>query len=132
VAHAKKKKGGGGGSGGAGGGGGASKAPAGARTNTKEVRDGASYSQETRKIILSLEKIRKVAPNGKEVLNNISLGECCVRKGLATAQQEAAAARQRWPEPCGARTCCACSHAQACTWGPRLASWEPTARARAA
>lgn len=39
------------------------------------MREGASYSQETRKIILSLERIRKVAPNGKEVLNNVSLGE---------------------------------------------------------
>jgi len=39
-----------------------------------QVRQGASYSQETRKIILSLERIRKVAPNGKEVLNNVSLG----------------------------------------------------------
>lgn len=39
-----------------------------------QVRDGSSYSQETRRIILSLEKIRKVAPNGKEVLNNINLG----------------------------------------------------------
>lgn len=38
------------------------------------MRQGASYSQETRKIILSLERIRKVAPNGKEVLNNVSLG----------------------------------------------------------
>lgn len=40
-----------------------------------QVREGASYTQETRKIILSLERIRKVAPNGKEVLNNVSLGE---------------------------------------------------------
>eukprot|EP00878_Enallax_costatus_P012543 GHUV01013101.1.p1 GENE.GHUV01013101.1~~GHUV01013101.1.p1 ORF type:complete len:490 (+),score=183.87 GHUV01013101.1:265-1734(+) len=71
VVHAKKKN-----KGGAGGGGGA-KAPAnngGTRTSTKEVREGTSYSQETRRIILSLEKIRKVAPNGKEVLNNVSLG----------------------------------------------------------
>lgn len=40
-----------------------------------QVREGSSYSQETRKIILSLERIRKVAPNGKEVLSNVSLGE---------------------------------------------------------
>jgi ABC-type polysaccharide/polyol phosphate transport system ATPase subunit len=38
------------------------------------VREGGSYSQETRKIILSLERIRKVAPNGKEVLKDVSLG----------------------------------------------------------
>jgi hypothetical protein len=30
--------------------------------------------QETRKIILSLEKIRKVTPTGKEILKNINLG----------------------------------------------------------
>lgn len=40
-----------------------------------QVREGSSYSQETRKIILSLERIRKVAPNGKEVLKDVSLGE---------------------------------------------------------
>jgi ATPase subunit of ABC transporter with duplicated ATPase domains len=38
------------------------------------VREGSSYSQETRKIILGLEKIRKVSPSGKEILNNINLG----------------------------------------------------------
>ncbi|KAF6262858.1 P-loop containing nucleoside triphosphate hydrolase protein [Scenedesmus sp. NREL 46B-D3] len=70
VAHAKKK----GGKGGGGAKGGANNSAAGTRTSTKEVRDGSSYSQETRKIILSLEKIRKVAPNGKEVLNNVNLG----------------------------------------------------------
>lgn len=74
VVCAKKK-----GKGGAGGGGGGAKGPAsngtaGTRTNTKEVREGSSYSQETRRIILSLQRIRKVAPNGKEVLNNVSLG----------------------------------------------------------
>jgi len=60
VAAAKKgKKGGGGGagsaSGGSSGGGGGGK-----YKNPGDVRDGSAYSQETRKIILSLEKIRKV------------------------------------------------------------------------
>eukprot|EP00775_Hariotina_reticulata_P003964 gene3964-4217_t len=69
VTHAKKKGKGGGGKGAP-----ANNSPDGTRTSTKEVREGSSYSQETRRIILSLEKIRKVAPNGKEVLNNINLG----------------------------------------------------------
>lgn len=73
VASAKKK-GKGGGGGGAAKGAPSSNGTAGTRSSTKEVRQGASYSQETRKIILSLERIRKVAPNGKEVLNNVSLG----------------------------------------------------------
>jgi ABC-type multidrug transport system fused ATPase/permease subunit len=80
VAAAKRGKGGkpsggasgggsssGGSSGGGGGGGGKYKSPG-------EVRDGSAYSQETRKIILSLEKIRKVSPSGKELLKNINLG----------------------------------------------------------
>lgn len=76
MAHAKKKGkgGGGGGGGGKAGGGGSSSQPAGTRSSTKDVREGATYAQETRKIILSLQGIRKVAPNGKQVLNNINLG----------------------------------------------------------
>lgn len=89
VAHAKKKgnKTGGGGGGGAkgaaggGGGGGSSTQPAGTRSSTKEVREGTTYAQETRKIILSLQGIKKTAPNGKQVLNNINLG--CVRACVA-------------------------------------------------
>jgi len=38
------------------------------------VRQGGAYKEETRKIILSLEKIRKVTPTGKEILKNINLG----------------------------------------------------------
>lgn len=38
-----------------------------------EVKGGAAYSQETRKIILSLDKIGKRA-NGKDILKNINLG----------------------------------------------------------
>ena len=44
------------------------------RSNTKEVKQGGAYKEETRKIILSLEKIRKVTPSGKEILKNINLG----------------------------------------------------------
>jgi len=61
----------------AGGGGGGG----GAGTSTKQYKspgdvrvDREAYGQETRKVILSLEKIRKVAPNGKELLKNINLG----------------------------------------------------------
>mmetsp|Transcript_38442 Transcript_38442/g.114036 ORF Transcript_38442/g.114036 Transcript_38442/m.114036 type:complete len:670 (-) Transcript_38442:645-2654(-) len=80
VAMAKRKKGpkdGGGGGGSAssgGGGGGGGPKDAGERTNQKQVKSGGAYKEETRKIILSLDKIRKVAPNGKELLKNINLG----------------------------------------------------------
>ncbi|KAG2434937.1 hypothetical protein HYH02_012134 [Chlamydomonas schloesseri] len=39
-----------------------------------EVRQGGAYKEETRKIILSMEKVRKLAPNGKELLKGVSLG----------------------------------------------------------
>lgn len=39
-----------------------------------DVRDGSAYSQETRKIILSLDRVSKVAPNGKQILKNVGLG----------------------------------------------------------
>lgn len=39
-----------------------------------EVKQGSAYKEETRKIILSLEKIRKVTPTGKEILKNINIG----------------------------------------------------------
>ncbi|EFJ47981.1 hypothetical protein VOLCADRAFT_104944 [Volvox carteri f. nagariensis] len=35
---------------------------------------GGAYKEETRKIILSLERVRKVAPGGKELLKGVSLG----------------------------------------------------------
>lgn len=38
------------------------------------MREGSAYTQETRKIILGLEKVRKVTPTGKEILKNINLG----------------------------------------------------------
>lgn len=34
----------------------------------------SAYSQETRKIILSLSRVSKVAPNGKQILKNVGLG----------------------------------------------------------
>jgi len=75
----------GGGSGGGGGGGGGGDAkPAGAaakRQNqsmksggSKNVSEGSAYQTETRKIILSLNKVRKVTPQGKELIKNINLG----------------------------------------------------------
>ena len=39
-----------------------------------EVKGGAAYSQETRKVILSLDKVSLVTPQGKELLKNINLG----------------------------------------------------------
>ncbi|GLC42782.1 hypothetical protein PLESTB_001417500 [Pleodorina starrii] len=59
--------------GGSGGGGG------GSASTTKykspgDVRQGGAYKEETRKIILSLERVRKVAPGGKELLKGVSLG----------------------------------------------------------
>lgn len=69
VIAAKKGKGGGGGKAGGGGGGGGGK-----YKSPGDVRDGGAYTQETRKIILSLDKIRKVTPTGKELLKNINLG----------------------------------------------------------
>jgi sulfate-transporting ATPase len=73
----------GGGSGGGGGGGGGDAKPAGAakRQNqsmksggSKNVSEGSAYQTETRKIILSLNKVRKVTPQGKELIKNINLG----------------------------------------------------------
>lgn len=39
-----------------------------------EVKQGGAYQQETRKIILGLDKISKRTSNGKEILKNINLG----------------------------------------------------------
>jgi ATP-binding cassette ChvD family protein len=76
--------GGGSGSGSGGGGGGGDAKPAGAaakRQNqsmksggSKNVSEGSAYQTETRKIILSLNKVRKVTPQGKELIKNINLG----------------------------------------------------------
>lgn len=35
----------------------------------------AAYEQETRKIILSMDKVSKVSPSGKPILNGVGLGE---------------------------------------------------------
>lgn len=53
--------------------------PGGAATTEKprpkgDVRQGGAYSQETRKIILGLDKITKRTSNGKELLKNINIG----------------------------------------------------------
>ncbi|GAQ85327.1 hypothetical protein KFL_002290170 [Klebsormidium nitens] len=74
VALAKRKKGerapptGGGGGGGGGNGGGTRSA------GSKQVSQGSAYQNETRKIILSVRNLRKVTPQGKELLKNINLG----------------------------------------------------------
>ena len=41
---------------------------------SKGVSEGSAYQTETRKIILSLNKVRKVTPKGKELIKNINLG----------------------------------------------------------
>ena len=41
---------------------------------SKGVSEGSAYQTETRKIILSLNKVRKVTPQGKELIKNINLG----------------------------------------------------------
>jgi ATPase subunit of ABC transporter with duplicated ATPase domains len=63
------------GAGGGGGGGGGAK-PAGNQglKSPGKVKEGSAYQTETRKIILSLAKVRKVTPNGKELIRNINLG----------------------------------------------------------
>jgi energy-dependent translational throttle protein EttA len=38
------------------------------------VREGSAYEQETRKIILSLDRVTKVAPSGKKILENVGVG----------------------------------------------------------
>ena len=68
AAKGKKDKGGsGGGAGGGGGGGGKFKSPG-------EVKEGAAYAQETRKTILTMQKLNKVTPQGKQLLKGVSLG----------------------------------------------------------
>ena len=71
---------GGGGGGGDGGGGGSSSNAAKKQNQSmksggsKGVSEGSAYQTETRKIILSLNKVRKVTPQGKELIKNINLG----------------------------------------------------------
>jgi sulfate-transporting ATPase len=60
-----------------GGGGGGGSKPSGGNSGMKspgKVKEGSAYQTETRKIILSLGKVRKVTPNGKELIRNINLG----------------------------------------------------------
>lgn len=63
----KGKKGGGGG-----GGGGVTLKTAGSKVPSGEK--GTAYQNETRKVILNVRNLQKVAPNGKEILKNIGLG----------------------------------------------------------
>ena len=65
----KRKSGGGGG-----GGGGAKTGGNQGHKSPGKVKEGSAYQTETRKIILSLGKVRKVTPNGKELIKNINLG----------------------------------------------------------
>ena len=65
----KRKSGGGGG-----GGGGAKTGGNQGHKSPGKVNEGSAYQTETRKIILSLGKVRKVTPNGKELIKNINLG----------------------------------------------------------
>lgn len=36
-----------------------------------------AYEQETRKIILSMDKVKKVSPQGKPILDGVGLGGSC-------------------------------------------------------
>jgi len=38
------------------------------------VREGAAYEQETRKIVLSLDRVTKTAPSGKKLLDSVGMG----------------------------------------------------------
>ena len=67
TSPAAAAKGGGGGGGGGSGGGGNFKSPG-------KVKEGSAYQTETRKVILSLRKVRKVTSTNKELLRNINLG----------------------------------------------------------
>ena len=69
-----KRKAGKGGGGGGGGGGGAKTGGNQGHKSPGKVKEGSAYQTETRKIILSLGKVRKVTPNGKELIKNINLG----------------------------------------------------------
>ena len=70
----KNAKGGGGAKPAGGGGGGGGGGGAGKYKSPGEVKEGSAYQTETRKIILSMSKVRKVTPNGKELIKNINLG----------------------------------------------------------
>ena len=77
VAGKKDKRKGGGGAKPAGGGGAGGGAKTGGNQGHKspgKVKEGSAYQTETRKIILSLSKVRKVTPTGKELIKNINLG----------------------------------------------------------
>ncbi|OUS48826.1 ABC transporter [Ostreococcus tauri] len=56
------------------GGGGGGAASKGKYKSPGEVKEGSAYQTETRKIILSMSKVKKTTPNGKELIKNINLG----------------------------------------------------------
>ena len=77
VAGKKDKRKGGGGAktgGGGGPGGGAKTGGNQGHKSPGKVKEGSAFQTETRKIILSLSKVRKVTPTGKELIKNINLG----------------------------------------------------------
>lgn len=59
-----------------GGGKSAGKPPSNSHPNYKsagDVREGSAYAEETRDVILSLDRATKIAPNGKQILKNVGL-----------------------------------------------------------
>jgi hypothetical protein len=67
------------------------------------MRDRAAYEQETRSIILSASRLTKVAPNGKQVLKDVSVAMYKGAKiGARSTQiliQRHAAAAPAWCSP---------------------------------
>eukprot|EP00897_Mesotaenium_endlicherianum_P006106 jgi/Mesen1/5523/ME000279S04727 len=76
MAKKGKKGGGAGGAGGGGGGGGGGAAVQYKSAGSKAPAEdrGTAYQNETRKIILSVRNLQKVAPNGKQILKGINVG----------------------------------------------------------
>lgn len=84
-----------------------------------------AYEQETRKIILSLEDVTKVAPNGKQILNKVGLGKLRICQLMSDCSRVDRPSCVQVPLPQTSQVRAAC--AQACTSAPRLLSWDPTA-----
>ena len=59
----------------------------------------SAYATETRSIILSLDRVSKVAPNGKQILKNVGLGMYLGAKIGVLGQNGA----PLWREPVGLR-----------------------------
>ncbi len=75
-----------------------------------EVKEGAAYAQETRRTILTMNKLTKSTPTGKQLLKNVSLG---IYLGCAPP----------------ALRCPRATAYPLLTPGPRLVSWARTVRA---